>query len=213
MVSADSCAIIGIPQVPVPFSSNQQQDRHPMSHQPQRYDLISQLFHWLVVALLIGLIGTFYLHDLTSESSDLHLSSIKLHISLGLLTFVVVVARIGWSRMVGAPEPLSKWRVINFAGKGFHVLLNLATLLIPISGFLRVASKDRAAEFFGLFQIPSPIGDAPVLNDLMHILHGEPMEILLYVLVGLHVAAALWHQYVLRDHALERMLPWARRAA
>jgi hypothetical protein len=119
MVSADSCAIIGIPQVPVPFSSNQQQDRHPMSHQPQRYDLISQLFHWLVVALLIGLIGTFYLHDLTSESSDLHLSSIKLHISLGLLTFVVVVARIGWSRMVGAPEPLSKWRVINFAGKGF----------------------------------------------------------------------------------------------
>lgn len=184
-----------------------------MSHQPQPYDLISQLFHWLVVALLIGLIGTFYVHDLTPESSDLHLSSIKLHISLGLLTFVVVVARIGWSRMVGAPEPLSKWRVINFAGKGFHVLLNLATLLIPISGFLRFASKDRAAEFFGLFQIPSPIGDAPVLNDLMHILHGEPMEILLYVLVGLHVAAALWHQYILRDHALERMLPWSRRAA
>ena len=181
--------------------------------QPQHYDLISQLFHWLVVALLIGLIGTFYLHDLTPESSDLHLSSIKLHISFGLLIFVVVIARIGWSRMVGTPEPLSNWRVINFATKGFHVLLNLATLLIPISGFLRVASKDRAAEFFGLFQIPSPTGEAPVLNDLMHILHGTPMEILLYTLVGLHVAAALWHQYILRDHALERMLPWARRAA
>ena len=180
---------------------------------PQHYDLISQLFHWLVVALMIGLIGTFYLHDLTPESSELHLSSIKLHISLGLLIFVVVIARIGWSRMVGAPEPVSSSRLMQLAGKGFHVLLNLLTLLIPISGFLRVASKDRAAEFFGLFQIPSPTGDAPVLNDLMHILHGQPMEILLYTLVGLHVAAALWHQYILRDHALERMLPWSRRAA
>lgn len=180
---------------------------------PQHYDLISQLFHWLVAALMIGLIGSYYVHDLTSESSALHLSSIKLHISLGLLIFVVVIARIGWSRMVGAPEPVSGSRLMQLAGKGFHVLLNLATLLIPISGFLRVASKDRAAEFFGLFQIPSPTGDAPVLNDLMHILHGEPMEILLYVLVGLHVAAALWHQYILRDHALERMLPWARRDA
>ncbi|BCU05427.1 hypothetical protein [Allochromatium tepidum] len=39
------------------------------------------------------------------------------------------------------------------------------------------------------------------------------MEILRYVLVGLHVAAAFRHRYILRDHALERMLPWARRAA
>ena len=179
----------------------------------QSYDLISQLFHWIVAALLIGLIATYYLHALTPESSDLHLASIKLHISLGLLVFVVVIARIGWSRLVGAPEPVPGSFLVQLAAKAVHVLLNLATLLIPIFGFLRVASKDRAAEFFGLFQIPSPTGDAPVLNDLMHILHGEPMEILLYVLIGLHVAAALWHQYILRDHALERMLPWARRAA
>ncbi|ADC63989.1 cytochrome b [Allochromatium vinosum] len=185
----------------------------PQHAQTQHYDLISQLFHWLVVALLIGLITTFYIHDLTPDTSALHLSSIKLHISLGLLIFVVVIARIGWSRLVGKPEPVSQWRILQFAGKAFHVLLNLATLLIPISGFLRVASKDRSAEFFGLFQIPSPIGEVPALNDLMHILHGQPMEILLYCLVGLHVAAALWHQYILRDHALERMLPWARRAA
>ena len=177
--------------------------------QIQRYDLISQLFHWLVAALMIGLIATFYIHDITPESSALHLSSIKLHISFGLLIFVVVIARIGWSRLVGTPEPVSQWRVVQFAGKAVHVLLNLATLLIPISGFLRVASKDRSAEFFGLFQIPSPIGQAPALNELMHILHGKPMEILLYCLIGLHVAAALWHQYILRDHALERMLPWS----
>lgn len=179
----------------------------------QRYDLVSQLFHWAVVALLIGLIVADLLREGAPKPSDLRTGYLNLHVSLGMLLFVVVLARIGWSRLVGAPDPLPGPRVAQLAGKGIQILLNLATLLIPISGFLRLASKDRAADFFGLFQIPSPIGEAPWLNDLMHIFHGEPMEILIYTLVGVHVAAALWHQYGIRDHALERMLPWSRPGA
>jgi superoxide oxidase len=42
----------------------------------------------------------------------------------------------------------------------------------------------------------------------MRIFHGQPTEVYLYLLIGLHVAAALWHQYFRRDGVLLRMLPW-----
>ncbi len=42
----------------------------------------------------------------------------------------------------------------------------------------------------------------------MHIFLGEPLEVFFCVVIGLHVAAALWQQYHRRDGAIARMLPW-----
>ena len=180
---------------------------------PQRYNLLSQLFHWSVVALIIGLIVTDSLRGEAPKDSDLRTQWLHLHESLGILLFMVVIARILWSRVSIQPAPIDgpQWSLI--AAKLTHLLLNLATLLIPISGYLRVISKEgRVADFFGA-QVPSLIGASPQINDAMHLFHGEPMEFFLYSLVGLHVAAALWHQYGRRDGALERMLPWGRPTA
>ena len=178
----------------------------------QRYDSITQLFHWGVVVLMIGLLVTDSLREGAPKPSDIRTEWLNLHMSLGILLFFVVIARIGWSRRVVQPDPLPGALWTQVAAKVVHLALNLATLLVPVFGFLRVASKGRAADFFGI-AIPSPIGEMPWLNDLMHIFHGEPMEIFFYAVIGLHIAAALWHQYFLRDRAMERMLPWARDAA
>ena len=177
----------------------------------QRYNLLSQLFHWLVAALIVGLIVTQKLHVAAPEASESAVWWIKLHISLGMLVFVAVIARILWAKVSPQPAPLPGEPLIQMAAKLTHLALNFATLLIPIFGYLRVVSKGRVAEFFGT-PLPSLIGESPWINDLMHILHGEPMEIALYALVGLHVAAAIWHQYIIRDGSLERMLPWGKRA-
>ena len=36
-------------------------------------------------------------------------------------------------------------------------------------------------------------------------LHGELLKTLLWVMIALHVIAALYHQFVLKDHLLDRM--------
>ncbi len=186
-----------------------------MSQTPsvQRYNPLSQLFHWAVVALMIGLLVTNTLRGEAPKDSDLRTLYLNLHVSFGILIFFVVIARIVWSRLAGAPAPVDAPRWSQTAAKVAHVALNLATLLAPIGGYLRLASKDRVADFFGIVQIPSLVGNNPGLNDAMHLFHGEPMEVFFYVVIGLHVAAAIWHQYVRRDHALERMLPWGRGVA
>jgi cytochrome b561 len=181
-----------------------------LSPSPQRYNLLSQAFHWLVVALMIGLLVTDNLREAAPKPSDLRTEWLNLHMSLGILLFLVVIARIVWTRISPQPAPIpgAQWTLIT--ARLTHGLLNLATLLVPISGYLRAASKPRMSDFFGI-QIPSLTGEVPWLNEAMHVFHGEPMEVFFYVVIGLHVAAVLWHQYVKHDGALERMLPWGGR--
>ena len=60
---------------------------------------------------------------------------------------------------------------------------------------------------------PLPVPVLPVSHALaeaaeeMHEILGWAMAIL----VGIHILAALRHHFILRDDALARMLPWARR--
>lgn len=182
-----------------------------MSQKPavDRYDLITQIFHWIVAALLIAMLVTNWLRGAAPEDTPQELYWLKLHISLGITLFIVVVLRIGWSRLVGRPGPAPGMLVTRILAKIVHVLLNLGTLLVPIFGYLRVVSKGRTVEFFGT-SLPSIIGETPKLNEWMHILHGQPMEYYFYVLITLHVLAALWHQYLMKDRTMDRMLPWAR---
>lgn len=172
----------------------------------ERYGLVAQGFHWLVALLLLGLFVTNSIRESVPEDAEkfwLHL-----HMSLGILVFLVTIARIGWRKLVPPPPLLDAPAWSQMAANGAHVLLNLATLFVPIFGYLRVASKNFPADFFGI-QIPSITGEIHWLHEAMEeFFHGEPMEIFFYVLIGLHVAAALWHQYVLKDNALKRMLPW-----
>ncbi|WPL17889.1 Cytochrome b561 [Thiorhodovibrio winogradskyi] len=174
----------------------------------QKYGLIAQSFHWLVALLLVGLLLTNALRTGSAEGSDARMFWLGLHMSFGILVFVLTFARIFWAKIAPPPELVDapQWSVL--AAKSAHMLLNLSTLIIPVFGYLRIASKDIPARFFGL-PFPSLVGEQPWLSDVMSILHGPAMAIYLLSLVGLHIAAALWHQYVRKDHALERMLPWS----
>lgn len=168
---------------------------------------MAQTFHWLVAAMLIALVVTNNLREAAPKGSDIRVDWLNLHMSIGILLFFVVIARIVWARAVPPPAPVPAPAWTMLASRIAHLLLNLSTLLIPVFGYLRIASKDRAADLFGI-PVPSFIGEMPQVHDLMKVLHGTPMELYLYSLVGLHVAAAFWHQYLLDDGVLSRMLPW-----
>jgi cytochrome b561 len=59
---------------------------------------------------------------------------------------------------------------------------------------------------FGLVSLPSISGVDRAASDTVFTLHGLA-AFLLVALVGLHVGAALYHQYIRRDGVLRRMLP------
>ncbi|AHF02869.1 cytochrome B561 [Marichromatium purpuratum 984] len=174
----------------------------------KRYGLVAQAFHWAIAILLLGLFLSNAMREITPRESELRMLWLNLHMSLGFLVFGLTLARIAWRRLVPPPALLDAPAWSRLAANLGHLLLNLATLLVPISGYLRIASKDIPADFFGT-QIPSILGEMPGLHAFVKAWpHGEPMELFFYALIGVHVLAALWHQYIRRDNGLHRMLPW-----
>jgi cytochrome b561 len=184
---------------------------HPQSIE-ERYSIVSQLFHWVVAALLFAMLGTNLLREMAEKESLARTEWLNLHMSLGILLFVIVILRLFWTKTAYQPAPLPGLWITRMLAKAAHVLLNLATLLVPIGGYLRIASKNVPADFFGT-PIPSIVGDMPWLHDIAKIGHGSYMEYFFYVLISLHILAALWHQYVRKDGALDRIVPWGKAAA
>ncbi len=62
---------------------------------------------------------------------------------------------------------------------------------------------------FGLFELPKLIATRAAGWGWTGDVHGLLANYVMLALVGLHVAAALYHYFIRRDGVLQRMLPGA----
>ena len=172
-----------------------------------KYSKIAILFHWLI-AILIGtnvLLATLA-DDLSRSASAVFMNP---HKAIGISILFLSVARLLWR--FGNRPPALPGKVAGlqaFAGHAVHVLFYVLMIAIPLTGWLMVAAGDRAptVDFFGLFTIDSPTGESKVLSEIGHEGH-ELLVTGLFVLVGLHVAGALKHQFIDRLPFIQRMWP------
>ncbi|MFN3837651.1 MAG: cytochrome b [Brevundimonas sp.] len=177
-----------------------------MGEPRNRYSTVSLLLHWgIALAVLIQV-----LLITAHENTEGPMSSqfVMLHKSLGLSILVLTLARIGWRLAhpaIALPSDLPRWQ--RLAARATHVLFYLALILIPMTGWLASSAGGRAIQWFGLFEWPLlPIsGGREVARGFMAV-HGLAVKGL-YVLIALHVLAALKHQFIDRDNVLHRMIP------
>jgi cytochrome b561 len=120
------------------------------------------------------------------------------------------VARILWKfANKGLPTPAGTGLLKKAAAAG-HGLLYLLILLQPISGWAMSSAANFPVTFFGWFQFPAIVSTNHALHESLADVH----EALFYVLVtvaALHVVAALYHHFILKDDVLRRMSPFRRR--
>jgi cytochrome b561 len=165
------------------------------------YTLFAKFYHWSIAVLMASMFVTIWIRELTESKSAAQAFWTNAHTSLGILVFGLTVLR-----LLTRPRPPETGdpAFAAFLRTSMHRVLLAVTLLVPIAGFVRMAAKDRITDFFG-YTIPSPFGDAPMLYGAARALHGDTMQYVVLALIGLHVAAALGHHYVLRDDTLRRM--------
>ena len=170
------------------------------------YDPIAKGLHWLTVALL----GCQFAIAWTMP--DIHRDTpaeglVSLHLSFGAAVFVVTVLRLLWRLARGAPPPpahLPAWQAL--AARAAHGLLYVLLLITPLLGWANASYRGYAVSLFHVVPLPallakgSPVG-RPLGDVHMWLAYG------LLGVIGLHVAAALYHRVVLRDEVLQRMLP------
>lgn len=170
-----------------------------------RHDAFTQSLHWLIV---LGVVGS-YAIGLAREGlpkTDFRAFLLQLHMWIGMLVMALSVVRIGWRSVapkVASVQGMS--RQTKLAAKLVHLGLYAAMLAIPVIGLVSAWIKGRTVGFFGL-PLPSPFAVDKALGGRIEDLH-ELAAHAMMALAGLHAAAAIGHQYILRDGTLGRMLP------
>jgi cytochrome b561 len=87
-----------------------------------------------------------------------------------------------------------------------HALLYVLIFAVPLSGYFYTLAAGVPVVYFGLFELPVLIDANPALKPVLKEVHFW-LNMTLATGVGLHVAAALKHQFIDRDGLLRRMLP------
>ena len=168
------------------------------------YTPVAKGLHWLMAVMIIGLfvLGA-YMHELPLSPQKLELYA--WHKWFGVTVFLLVWLRLAWRvahRPPGLPASLSpRMRLAAHAG---HAALYVLMVLIPLSGWLMSSAKGFQTVWFGVLPIPDLVGRDKALGDLLQEVH-KALNVLLMLTLAGHVAAALWHHFVLKDDTLRRM--------
>jgi cytochrome b561 len=169
-----------------------------------RYGSVAKALHWFIAALLAAQFAIAW------TMPDIHRGTnpqglVSLHFSLGIVVLVAATLRLLWRLrnpvpLLSANVPLWQYRL----AQAIHALLYAAILVLPLMGWANASSRGLPINFFGIVALPQmphwPLGRA--FGEL-HVLTAYA----LLALVSLHVIAALYHHFWLRDQVLLRMLP------
>ena len=177
----------------------------------QQWGAISQLFHWLIVLLILVLaIVGLTMGELPKTPK--YFWVFTLHKSLGITVLALMLLRIGWRLHAGAPDPVPgtpRWQLRIAAIT--HWLLYALVLAMPLSGWLYdSASGLRPFRYFGWLEMPKLVSPNESLSTWSHDAHVALFWILV-ALVAVHAAAAFYHHVFQNDATLTRMLPRRRR--
>jgi cytochrome b561 len=133
---------------------------------------------------------------------------INLHFSLGMLLLFVAAVRLAWRWTHPEPAPLDgipPWQVTS--ARAVHVLLYVLVFLLPILGWIDASYRAFDVSFFGLFPLPALVAARAAGFAWTGDVHAILSNYGLTAIVGLHVAATLYHALFRKDRVLQRMLP------
>jgi cytochrome b561 len=174
------------------------------SERAPRYPQTVVVLHWVVAIAVIGLIVLgWWMQAIPKEPVGPRADAYNLHKSIGLSVLVLMLLRLAWrvSHRPPALPPLPAWQ--ETSARLVHVLLYLLMFVVAFGGYLGSAVSGFPVKFFG-FVLPGWLPGNAVLKEACTIVHLWSSWGLAAA-VAMHVAATLYHEWVLRDGLLSRM--------
>ncbi len=155
------------------------------------YSRFQIILHWVIALLIVlqfvgheAIVGFVELMGITASGSEEIPLLVRGHVLLGILTGALMVIRVIVRIMHGAPAlPKEESAPMKLIAHATHFTLYAAVILLAASGM---------GGWFG--QIETAL-----------VVHGI-LKVVLLVFVGLHIAGALYHQFVLKNGLIKRMM-------
>ncbi|QEE86853.1 cytochrome b (plasmid) [Acetobacter oryzoeni] len=169
-----------------------------------RYDRPTIILHWLTAFLVLF---QFAMGETWKwPAKPVHHLMVVAHLTAGILLTVIMAFRIVWRLTKGRHLSDLLRPVDRVCALGAEYALYGLLLAEILLGYLWRWGAGQTMSFFGLL-IPSPFARFPAETvTWFHTLHEWNAWLIMGLATG-HGAAALFHQFVLKDKVLGRMLP------
>lgn len=170
------------------------------------YGLLTITLHWVCALLIIFLFGLgIYMTGLDYYSEWYHKGPV-LHISLGLVLLILMIARVIWRVSNRTPAKLPNHsRAANFLATLVKYVLYVLIFIVLLSGYLITTAEGKPASLFDLVHFPVLTQLSAANVDRAGLVH-ELLAWAIVIVAALHALAALIHHFVIRDRTLVRML-------
>jgi cytochrome b561/polyisoprenoid-binding protein YceI len=171
---------------------------------PTSYNRYSRYIHWLMAFLILFMVFLGWRFD---DKDTFLLNRANLHKSIGILILLLTFLRVGLRLAYKAPPepPMSKWQL--WAAKALHIGFYVVMIALPLSGWLMVSTSAREIPFFGIAWPHLPVPQNHEAHETFETVHGLFAKLIFYVMIPLHVLAALKHQFIDKDTVVEHMVP------
>jgi cytochrome b561 len=168
-----------------------------------RYSATAIVLHWLLgLALVVSFCVGLYMVGLPLSPQRLKLYN--WHKWAGVTIFTLSFVRLAW-RLTHKPPaalPMATWqqRTANAA----HQLLYVLFLAVPLVGWAYSSAAGFPVVVFGVLPLPDLVAADKAVAEAIKPWHAG-LAWTMAVVVAVHIAAALKHQFVDRDDILSRM--------
>lgn len=191
----------------------------------ERYGRVAQWLHWIIAIMItISFLAIYYRLFFTESRTPPSTMALQIHMTMGITIFTFVILRLFWKFTNVKPDPVPSPVWQQKTASWTHRLFYFFLIAMPITGYLAAGLGN---EFFYntplAFEFPPKFTDTQIFQSV--IVNGmgmtedawkearEPLEIfhvyggtfIFLVLIFLHIGAALYHHFHLRDNTLKRM--------
>jgi cytochrome b561 len=161
--------------------------------------------HWIMFGLFIAVFASIELRVLFEKGTEPREMMKTIHFIVGLVVLSLALLRIA-SRVLTPqpkPAPIPGGALVKGLAQLAHIALYVVMIGMPLLGWLSLSAAGKPIPFLG-FELPALIAPDKVFSKQIKDLH-ETMGVVSYWLIGLHIAAALGHHWILKDKLIERM--------
>lgn len=181
----------------------------PARNTQSRYGSVAIVLHWLMAALLVGLMALgLYMTSLPDAGfSSTKITLILYHKTLGMAALMLAAVRFTWRLVNVLPSlvpSIPEWQQVT--ARLVHLLFYAVMVALPITGWMMSSASETPIAPGLPFTLPDLVSPDSQLYHRLILIH-RALGYTLLILLFMHAGAALRHHVLLKDNTLRKILP------
>ncbi len=170
-----------------------------------QFTLLSRILHWTMAAMILTML--FIGVAMVASLADYHLL-VSIHRPLGIAILILVVIRYVNRKVNPPPEfiatmPPEERFVATISEKMMYAMM----FAMPLIGWGMLSAARYPIVLYGPMHLPPILPHSPMLYAFLRRTH-TIVAYLFFATFVAHFSAVLFHTVIMRDHLIDRMVPW-----